>query len=70
MERRVRTVSLGRESATIYHQSKFYRTGAIVLAVMVFLSWPTYLEPVWLVVFSVVFAVLVRTQARYYKKYV
>ena len=70
MERRVRTLCLGRESSTMYHQAKFFRTGAIVSSVMVFLSWPAYLEPVWLVVFSVVFAVFVRTQAKYYKKYI
>ena len=70
MERRVRTACLGRESSTMYHQAKFFRTGAIVLAIMIFLSWPTYLEPFWLVVFSVIFAVFVRTQAKYYKKYI
>ena len=70
MERKIRTACLGRESSTMYHQAKFLRSGSVVLTCMVFLSWPTYLDPLWLVIFAAVFGTFVWIQAKYYKKYV
>jgi hypothetical protein len=36
---------------------------------MLFLAWPGYADPLALIVFLGIFAVLVRTQAKYYKKH-
>ena len=70
MARKIRTACLGRESSTMYHQAKFLRSGVVIFTSILFFSWPTYLDPVWLIFFGVVFGIFVWLQAKYYKKYI
>lgn len=70
MSRKIRTACLGRESSTMYHQAKFLRSGVLIFTCLLFFSWPSYLDPLWLIVFGAVFALFVWLQAKFYKKYV
>ena len=70
MARKIRTACLGRESSTMYHQAKFLRAGSVIFTCILFFSWPAYLDPLWLIIFSSIFGALIWIQAKYYKNYV
>ena len=71
VERHIRRACGGRESATIYHRAKLYGTKLLpTLTIVVFLCAPIGLHPA--LVFlpaTLIFALLVRLQISYYKKY-
>lgn len=71
VQRYIRRVSAGRESATVYHRAKLYGTKMLPpLAAVLFLCSPVAFHPglVFLPA-ALLSAVLVRVQATYYKKY-
>lgn len=69
-ERAIRRECLGRESASMYHQSKFIRSAVLMLFLIIYFSWPWYLDPMWLLAGGSLIAILIRTQAKFYKKYI
>lgn len=70
--RYIRKVNAGHESATLYHIAKFGGNRLLPLtALAVYLCSPVPIEVNWVMLPSlVVHAVLLRTQVKYYKKYV
>jgi integrating conjugative element membrane protein (TIGR03747 family) len=71
VQRYIRRVSAGRESATIYHRAKLYGVKLLPpLAAVVFLCSPVAMHPAWVFLpAALLSAILLRVQATYYKKY-
>lgn len=69
--RYIRRAAGGRESSTIYHRAKYVHVMVATVAIMGYLWWPYALSPqLPLLAAITAFALLLRTQIQYYKKYV
>jgi hypothetical protein len=68
-ERKIRTLSAGRESDSIYHRAKYAHYFLIVLLVSLYPVLPIVIKPVWTMPLILCGAVLVYLQTWYYKKY-
>lgn len=69
MQRKIRQQNAARESAGIYHRAKYWRTGMVWTAILVYLYLPISISPTWIMVPICLIGVLVFLQAKYLKKY-
>lgn len=70
--RYIRKVNAGHESATLYHFSKFWGSRLLPLtALAIYLCCPVAIDVNWVMMPALVaHAILLRTQFKYYKKYI
>lgn len=69
VQRRIRQDNASRESAGIYHRAKYWRTGIISCSLLVYLSCPWPVSPLWLLMPVFAVSVMIYLQAKYLKKY-
>lgn len=67
--RQIRKSNAGRESSGLYHRAKYWRSGVVWLSILIYLASPFIISPILLFIPALVFALLVRLQAVYLKKY-
>ncbi len=70
--RYIRKVNAGHESATLYHFSKFWGSRLLPLtALAIYLCCPVAIDVNWVMMPALIaHAILIRTQFKYYKKYI
>jgi integrating conjugative element membrane protein (TIGR03747 family) len=70
VERYIRKSSAGRESSSLYHRAKYFQLSGLITLCMIYMVWPTALEPRWLLIPSAfLLGFMCRLQWKYYKKY-
>ena len=69
VQRRIRQENASRESAGIYHRAKYWRIGIISSSMLLYLSCPWPLSPLWLLIPIASGAAMVFLQTKYLKKY-
>ena len=69
VQRRIRQENASRESAGIYHRAKYWRTGIVSTSLILYLSTPFPISPLWLLIPVCGGAGMLYLQAKYLKKY-
>ena len=69
VQRRIRQENASRESAGIYHRAKYWRIGILSAGLLAYLSWPTVVSPLWLILPIGALETMIYLQAKLLKKY-